>query len=193
MSLNGLLNKGGLRRIATATVATPVTDSASTLPSVANVAGVAVANPQKRPANDPASTTATAAPSLPGNDPDWHCWPHTTAMNTRELDIYAVRLERFTGKGLIELDAETLADKLVIRDREKGDRRLCLECVYLTGYGASSWRCSNWQRSGIAIRARDNQLPVDLVLQLQRCDGFANATPNAIANATPNLTTKTPF
>ncbi|MBK8357928.1 MAG: hypothetical protein IPL15_02555 [Comamonadaceae bacterium] len=114
-------------------------------------------------------------------------------MNTRELDIYAVRLERFTGKGLIELDAETLADKLVIRDREKGDRRLCLECVYLTGYGASSWRCSNWQRSGIAIRARDNQLPVDLVLQLQRCDGFANATPNAIANATPNLTTKTPF
>lgn len=113
-----------------------------------------------------------AAGSLSGLDPDAFCWPHTTAMNTRELDSYAARLERFTGKGLIQPDAETLADKLVIRDREKDDRRLCLECMHLSGYGQASWRCGNWQAAGIAIRPRDSQLPADLVLQLQRCDGW---------------------
>ena len=189
MSLNRLLNKGGLRRIATATVATAATDSASTLPSVANVAGVAVANPQKRPANDPASTTATAAPSLPGNDPDWHCWPHTTAMNTRMLDTYAVRLERFTGKGLIELDAETLADKLVLRDRDQDDRRVCLECKHFAGHGAGSWRCGNWQAAGVALNSRDAKLSADLVRQLQRCDGFtahATSTPQGTDDDHPH-------
>jgi hypothetical protein len=96
-------------------------------------------------------------------------------MTGREIDLFAPRLARFTDKGVIQIDAEKLADKLVIRDREQDDRRLCLECTHLTGYGRTSWRCSNWQRAGVAIRARDNQLPVDLVLQLQRCDGLTHA------------------
>ena len=113
--------------------------------------------------------------TLPGNDPDRWCYPTTTAMTGREIDLFAPRLARFTDKGVIQIDAEKLADKLVIRDREQDDRRLCLECTHLTGYGRTSWRCSNWQRAGVAIRARDNQLPVDLVLQLQRCDGLTHA------------------
>lgn len=193
MRLNGLLNKGGLRRIATATVATSATNRASSLPSVAGVAGVAVANPQKPPANDPASAANTAETVLPGHDPDLHCWPHSTAVNTRELHAFMARLERFTGKGLTELDAEALADKLVIRDREADDRHLCLECKHLSAYGHASWRCGNWQAAGIAIRSRDSQLPAELVLQLQRCDGFATTSANTKPDVTLNPMPKTPF
>ena len=135
----------------------------------------------------------SAAGTLPGNDPDADCWPDSTAMTGAEIDLFTARLHRFTDKGLTRTDGEALADKLVIRDRETDDRRSCLECRHLSGYGHTSWRCGNWQAAGVAIRPRDTQLPADLVLQLQRCDGFATATPNAKANATPNPTPKTPF
>ena len=135
----------------------------------------------------------SAAGTLPGNDPDADCWPDSTAMNGTEIDLFTARLHRLTDKGLTRTDGEVLADRLVIRDRETDDRRSCLECRHLSGFGHTSWRCGNWQAAGVAIRPRDTQLPADLVLQLQRCDGFATATPNAKANATPNPTPKTSF
>jgi hypothetical protein len=121
-----------------------------------------------------------AAGTLPGNDPAADCWPHSTAMNGAEIDLFTARLHRFIDKGLTRADGEALADKLVIRDRETDDRQSCLECRHLSGYGHTSWRCGNWHAAGIAIRPRDTQLPADLVLQLQRCDGFTphlTATP----------------
>ncbi len=114
-----------------------------------------------------------AAGTSPGLDPDAFCWPHSNAMNGAEIDLFTARLHRFTNKGLTVTEGEALADKLVVRDREADDLRFCLECRHLSGYGQSSWRCGNWQVAGIAIRSRDAQLPADLVLQLQRCDGFA--------------------
>jgi hypothetical protein len=114
--------------------------------------------------NDPAVTTT--------DDPDRWCYPHSTAMNTSEIENFMARLSRFTTKGMTISDGEALADKLVIRDREQDDRRFCLECRYLAGHRHGSWRCSNWQAAGIAIRSRDAQLPADLVAQLQRCHGF---------------------
>jgi len=113
-----------------------------------------------------------AAGALPGN-PDADCWPNSTAMNGAEIDTFTARLARFTAKGLPY--AESTADRLVTRDRESDDRRLCTECLHLAGYGASSWRCGNWQAAGIAINPRSTQLPADLVQQLQRCPGFAPA------------------
>lgn len=113
-----------------------------------------------------------------GTGPDCWCYPHSTAMNGNEIDLFTARLHRFTDKGLTRTDGEALAYRLVIRDREADDRRSCLECRHLSGYGNTSWRCGNWQAAGVAIRPRDTQLPADLVLQLQRCDGFATATPN---------------
>jgi hypothetical protein len=107
-------------------------------------------------------------------DPDRWCWPHSSAMNGTEIDLFSARLHRFTDKGLTRNDGETLADKLVLRDRDQGDRRVCLECQHFAGHGAGSWRCSNWQTAGVAIRSRDAQLPADLVVQLQRCDGFTD-------------------
>lgn len=111
---------------------------------------------------------AVAANDSP--DPDRWCWPHGPAMNGAEIDTFTARLARFTDRGLGMDDAEALADRLVIRDREGADRRLCLECTHLHGVGR--WRCGNWQQSAIAIRANDVQLPDELARQLQRCGGF---------------------
>lgn len=160
MSLLAMLKKGGLRQTATAIPATFATAAPVTPTQIARVATVAVANQEKSPANDPTP------------DPDHCCWPHSTAMTGREIDTFTARLARFTDKGTSTDVGEALADKLVIRDRESDDRRLCLECLHLAGYGPGSWRCGNWQAAGTAIKARDAGLPADLVWQLQRCDGF---------------------
>jgi hypothetical protein len=125
---------------------------------------LAVSSPAQLEKCDPA--TAVIA------DPDRWCWPHSSAMNGTEIDTFLARLQRFTGKGLARSDAEALADKLVLRDRESDDRRVCMECKNFSGYGAGSWRCGNWQAARIATRSRDAQLPADLMVQLQRCDGF---------------------
>jgi len=109
---------------------------------------------------------------LPGN-PDRWCYPDSTAMTGSEIDTFTARVQRFTAKGLPYAEAESTADRLVKRDRDSDDRRLCLECTHLGGYGRTSWRCGNWQAAGVAISQRDSQLPGDLVFQLQRCPGFA--------------------
>ena len=105
-------------------------------------------------------------------DLDRWCWPHSSAMNSVEIDTFVTRLYQFTDRGLARNDGEALADKLVVRDREQDDRRVCLECKHFAGHGAGSWRCGNWHAAGVALRSRDAQLPADLVVQLQRCDGF---------------------
>ena len=105
-------------------------------------------------------------------DFDRWAWPHSAAMNGAEIDNFTARLTRFSDKGLIVVEAERLADVLLHRDRESDQRRSCLECRHLSGFGKTSWRCGNWQVAGITICARDTHLPADVVLQLQRCDGF---------------------
>ena len=163
MSLANLIKKSSLRGFATATVATTATVRPNILPTVASVATVSVATAQKHAANDPAA------------DLDRWCWPHSAAMTGAEIDNFTARLARFTDKRLGLDDAEALADKLVTRDRESDDRRLCLECFHLSGQSGKTWDCRNWQRAGLAIRARDAQLSAVLVFQLQRCDGFMEA------------------
>jgi hypothetical protein len=104
--------------------------------------------------------------------PDRWCWPHSSVMNGTEIQTFEARLHKFIGKGLARNDSEALADKLVHRDRDQDDRRVCLECKHFVGHGDGSWRCGSWQAAGIAIRSCDAQLPADLVVQLQRCGGF---------------------
>lgn len=111
----------------------------------------------------------------PLRDPDADCWPHSAAMTGAEIDTFTARVARFTDKGLTLDAGERLADKLMTRDRERDDRRLCLECGHLAGYSPQSWACGGWKQGGIAVRARDAQLPADFVNQLQRCAGFADA------------------
>lgn len=120
-------------------------------------------------------------------DPDCWCWPHSSAMNSAEIDTFARRLHKFTDKGLSRNDGEALTDKLLLRDRDQDDRRVCRECQHFAGHLSGSSRCANWQAAGIAIRSRDAQLPADLVMHLQRCGGFASSIPTAKASANPKF------
>ena len=104
-------------------------------------------------------------------NPDRWCWPHSPAMNGSEIETFEIRMHQFTQKGLALKDAEALADKLVLRDRELDTRWMCVECVHLAGH-AGSWDCRAWQRGGVAVNERGAGLSGDLVQLLQRCCGF---------------------
>ena len=103
-------------------------------------------------------------------DPERWCWSHSQAMTGEEIDTFTARLARFTDKGLKLTEGVALANKLVTRDREEDDRRLCLECTHLAGFGP--WRCNQWRRAGLGQPG----IPAAMVQQLQRCDGFKAAT-----------------
>lgn len=87
------------------------------------------------------------------------------AMSRADADTFNARMALFTDKGVSLGDAERLAERLVIRDREGDDRRLCLECSY---YG-SSGRCvaaATGRLPGVSARLE----PVPTILW--RCDAF---------------------
>ena len=179
MSFADLIKKGSLRGFATATVATVATVRPQTPSSVASVATVSVATAQKQAANDPVqamglvskvevSALVSAEQGLPP-DPDRWCWPHSSAMTGREIQTMVERTHLFNRRGLASLEAELLADKLVTRDREADDRRLCLECAHLSRVGGL--RCAQWQRAGLGYVA----LPAGMAVLLQRCNGFKAA------------------
>ena len=161
MNLSTLIKKGSLREFATATPATPATHNPETLPTVATVATVAVAIVANDGANDQSP-----------QDLDRWCWPASAAMNGAGVDTFTVRLAWFTDKGLNRTEAETLADKLVIRDREGDDRRLCLECANVR-QGGGLWGCSQWRIAKLGAGG----LAADLVRALQRCGAFKEAIP----------------
>jgi len=188
MSLSALIKKGGLRRIATATVATFATDEPKQRTSVATVATVAVATAPDKAANEPAHAGDfdggkfhTQADVLAlTDDPDCWAWPHSSAMNGQELDTLMARQALFCQRGAAPQDAERLADRLVNRDRDDDDRRLCLECRHLRGAGP--YRCGNARAAGLHA-----DLARDLVLILQRCHGYdaARLPVGVIVDAAP--------
>jgi hypothetical protein len=105
--------------------------------------------------------TLVASPAALFENPDRWAWPHSTAMTGREIDTFTARLARFTDKGLSLSDGEALADKLVMRDREADERRLCLECVHLA-------------RNGLCKAVTTDGKPIETISTiLQRCDSFA--------------------
>ena len=86
--------------------------------------------------NDPAPATthtpkAEVHPSL------------LTAATSEEIDLMVERLALFARHGLNADEADRLADKLLVRDREADRRCVCAECTHLTGRGAGRWECSD--------------------------------------------------
>jgi len=132
--------------------------------------GTPAAPLQKIEANETAANDTHTEGAV---DPDRYSWPYGEAMNGPEIDTFTARLARFTDKGLSLDDAERLVDKLVIRDREEDDRRLCLECANLNGHGR--WRCSNFGQAEVA----PDGIARELVRTLQRCLAFRNVTNNS--------------
>lgn len=92
---------------------------------------------------------------------------HAGGWDDAEIDAYLAREARFTRLGRAA-DAEHLAERLTLRDRQHDDRRLCLECAAL----ADNRRCLVAARGRLA--GADRRLePVPTILQ--RCTGFTLA------------------
>lgn len=115
-----------------------------------------------------ALSTNSASPRKPKADVrDRYSWPHTTAMNTAEIDAFTSRFHLLTRHGLDQPQAEELADGLVIRDRDSDDRRLCIECQHLIS-GNKLWACNQWRAAGLV----SSGIPDGWTTLPQRCEGF---------------------
>lgn len=90
-----------------------------------------------------------------------------TAATEAEIQVMQSRLALFAYLGVQVDVADRLADKLMQRDREGDDRRLCFECQHLIGFGGS-YRCSQWRQAHIAPVG----LAGELAMTLQRCPMF---------------------
>jgi hypothetical protein len=80
-----------------------------------------------------------------------------------EMAAFKARTERFQMLG--RTDAQELAQRLALRDREEDDRRLCLECTWL-GEAGRCIAAANGRIPGSTRRLE----PVQVILQ--RCEAF---------------------
>mgnify|MGYP003586142407 FL=1 len=68
------------------------------------------------------------------SDSDRDCWPNDpstgAAMNTTEIALFLRRHARLLALGFTEGEADQLADRLRLRDREGDDRSACAECHF---------------------------------------------------------------
>lgn len=88
---------------------------------------------------------------------------HAPSRDDAEIGAFTARAERFALLG--RADADDLAERLTLRDRDGDDRRLCLECTWLGDTG----RCLAAATG--RIPGADRRLePVQTVLQ--RCGAF---------------------
>lgn len=115
----------------------------------------------------------TPAANDPAPDPDGDCWPHSSAMNSGEIELFNRRAALFVRRGASDTEAERLAETLVQCDREGDGMHACMECRHLQGN--APWRCGNWRAAGVAVRAGDAGLARAMAMQAQRCPGFADA------------------
>lgn len=135
--------------------ARPLTDGAAetrkTLPE--RVASVLSVGAGKGPAN--------SSPIEPGPDLSAVAW------TDGDIAAFRVRRARLMRWGWSEADAERLAERLVIRDREADARVSCAECEHLGGRPRAR-RCGNHRAAGVG-----RELPEVLTTEPQRCAGFA--------------------
>lgn len=88
---------------------------------------------------------------------------HFGGWDDREINLFTARAVRFAAIG--RKDAEHLAERLALRDRQADDRRMCVECQELERTG----RCAAARRGGIAGTDRRME-PVQNILM--RCEAF---------------------
>lgn len=119
---------------------------------------------QRERADRESAKQAAPAPEPPQPDPrlSWSdCLPATAA----EIVRMAERTEAFERMGLTPDEVDLAVDRLLRRDRDLDDRRLCIECAHIRTSGMG-WRCGALRQS----------LPRELVAtQPQRCDMFEGA------------------
>lgn len=95
---------------------------------------------------------------------------HASPWGDAAIARFQARTRRFVRLGFSAGDADDLAERFALRDADPSDdRRACLECRALSGYG-SSLRCGRAVPAGLYGRG---ELGPDLATQLQRCPAFA--------------------
>jgi hypothetical protein len=97
---------------------------------------------------------------------------HAGGWDDAEIEGYTARVTLFMRRGVNATDADDLAEALTLRDRNGDDRRLCLECVHLSGRDPGAWRCRSARAAGVLA-----ELPGDLVTQCQHCPIYQEVTP----------------
>lgn len=102
----------------------------------------------------------------------------------REIARFTFRHALFQRRGMPEPQAEALAERLVLRDRDRDDRRCCAECSNLQDDGGCfQARRMNTARRRAADTGEDPPVrhaldPIDpMPAVLQRCRTFSFSTP----------------
>lgn len=90
---------------------------------------------------------------------------HAGAWDDAEVSAFATRVLILLRRGIGADDADDLAERLTLRDREGDDRRMCVECSHLSDGG----RCL--ADAAGRVHGADRRLePVTTILQ--RCETF---------------------
>jgi len=125
-------------------------------PSGRDQASTQTTTPHK-PAPTHQPPTSSAKAHTPPQPTQPHDWPHGEAWNAQEMHTFMDRVGRLCKQGLRPRQAEQVAERLLNRDRDLDDRRMCLECAHLNARGycgaaprpspppvdpAMLWRCS---------------------------------------------------
>lgn len=136
---------------------------------------------QKCPLNDPTKTTKTVSvvfvgtrsPHFPKFENDTGLDANTDLAIRSDVsqvamgDIFAAREALFMDRGLSAGEAKAAATMLKVRDVDRDERRLCLECSHMYG-SVDARRCSQWRQ----LNDPGPAMPSDLVSILRRCRSF---------------------
>jgi len=96
---------------------------------------------------------------------------HEGCWDDAEIEIFIARSTRFIAMG--RADAEHLAERLTLRDRQADDRRLCVECRELEASG----RCAAARRGALAAANRRLEPSQNI---LMRCPAFRGTDRNQL-------------
>lgn len=129
-------------------------------PDTADTFGVGVGGPML-------STNADSHSSIRGQLIGEDAYP-TVADEAASLRY--LREELFVIRHVDPDRAGALAERLGLRDHQRDDRRLCLECSHMSGT-ATARRCAQWPSTGMP----GPRIPADTVDLLQRCSMFNEA------------------
>ena len=91
---------------------------------------------------------------------------HAESWDDATIARFEARVSLFRRRGIDASDADDLAERLTLRDKQGDDRRLCFECLHI-----QPGRCSNYRQAGLQAP----EVGRALVGLLQRCPGFACA------------------
>ena len=112
------------------------------------------------PANDETGRKAARPHRLTPEQAD-RC--HAPCWNDDEIATFVRRHARLMSLGYSDGDADDLAERLTLRDRDGDDRRMCVECAH-----CRPLRCGNHHAAG--IHASD--ISVGLAVLPQRCPAW---------------------